>query len=147
MCFTAPGTYAYTVKERTPSDRTWKTDPRVYRVVVTVTESENKQLEAQVDYPDGFPKFLNTHKHCPPPPPPSDVCKYFHCLPFPMLWFAPPQKPEFVQMMASAHNAFEKWEAAVRLLQQYGNNPWWWDAAQERWRNSAEGIETETNAK
>ena len=95
LTFTKPGIYEYTVKELTPSGEEWTTDDRVYRVIVTVTENGSGALEATAEYPDGLPYFANIYS-CPPP---SDKCKYFNCLPFPMYLFTPPQKPEFKQAM------------------------------------------------
>jgi len=116
--FTTPGVYSYTIEELTPSDEYWETDNRVYRAVVTVTQNEDGTLEARVDYPDGFPKFENRHI-CPPPP--CDVCKYFDCIPFPFFWFTPPQKPEFMDIMASTPNAFDIWEDTINYLRNYFN--------------------------
>ena len=128
--FTSPGIYSYTVKELTLSDINWKTDERVYRVIVTVTAKDDGTLEAVVDYPDGFPKFTNI-RNCPPPPP-CDVCKYFDCLPFPMHWFAPPQKPEFERIMESTPNTFDMWDKALEYLHNYCNR-WRRNYSQERW--------------
>jgi len=128
--FTSPGIYSYTVKELTPSDIYWKTDDSVYRVIVTVTDKGDGTLEANVDYPDGFPKFVNIH-YCPPPP--CDVCKYFDCLPFPMHQFVPPQKPEFKHIMELTPDVFDKWDDALKYLRNYCNR-YWWDCSQKRWR-------------
>ncbi|MCL2400576.1 MAG: hypothetical protein FWC91_12630 [Defluviitaleaceae bacterium] len=136
LIFTSPGVYLYTIKELTPSGANWKTDDRVYRAVVTVTDNGDGTLDADVDYPDGFPKFVNIH--CPPPPPPPcDICKYFDCLPFPMFWFAPPQKPEFRCVMESTPNAFDKWDEALKYLRNYCNkcNKYRWDCLQQRRRD------------
>ena len=112
ITYTSPGIYSYTVKEITPPDAHWKTDDRVYRVIVTVTDNGDGTLAASVDYPDGFPEFVNTY--CPPPPPPPcNICKYFDCLPFPMHLFTPPQKPEFGRIMEAKPNAFDVWDAAL----------------------------------
>ncbi|MCL2364822.1 MAG: hypothetical protein FWC71_09195 [Defluviitaleaceae bacterium] len=116
LTFTAPGIYAYTVKELTPSDVSWQTDSREYRAIVTVTQNENGALEAHVDYPDGFPKFVNRHV-CPPPP--CNICKYFDRLPFPSLLFAPPQKPEFMRMMQSSPNEWQQWENTFKYMRTY----------------------------
>ena len=105
LTFTSPGVYLYTIKELTPSGDRWKTDRRVYRVVVTVTKDECGDLVAKLDYPDGFPKFVNKYYRTPPPPPPPPppgVCECFEKLPFPMHWFAPPQKAEFMENLRSA---------------------------------------------
>ena len=62
--FDKPGVYRYTIKELTPSDRHWRTDRRVYPVVVTVEYGNDGKLVAKVYYPNGFPKFVN--KYCKP---------------------------------------------------------------------------------
>jgi len=59
LTFTSPGRYWYTVRELTPSSRNWKTDDRVYRILVVVRETEDGELEASIEYPDGFPRFVN----------------------------------------------------------------------------------------
>ena len=110
LTFTSPGIYTYTIKELTPSDDKWETDNRVYRVVVTVTKDECDRLTASLSYPDGFPKFVNIRcKPMPPPPPPHNVCKCFDRLPFPIHWFAPPQKPEFMELLKSAPHILDRW--------------------------------------
>jgi len=141
LTFTSPGTYSYTIKELTPSDVNWETDNRIYHAIVTVTDSGDGTLEAHVDYPDGFPKFVNRHI-CPPPPPPCDVCKYFDCLPFPMFWFAPLQKPEFERTLELTPNAFEMWDNALKYLRNYCDR-WWWDSSQKRWRDDYCGYNGE----
>ena len=113
--FTAPGVYSYTIKELTPSNRQWETDSRVYRVIITVTDNGEGLLVASLDYPDGFPKFVNKSKCVPPPPPPpppppDDPCIFFHCLPFPMFLFVPPQKPEFTELVKSSPHIITWWE-------------------------------------
>ena len=107
LTFTSPGIYSYTIKELTPSDDRWETDDRVFRVVVTVTDNGDGTLVASLDYPDGFPKFIN--KYCGPPP--FDPCKYFYSLPFPMFLFAPPQKPEFMELLRTAPHIFDWWDS------------------------------------
>ena len=109
LTFTSPGVYSYTVKELTPSSGRWITDSRVYRVIITVTKNGDGTLAASLDYPDGFPRFVNEYYDCPPPKPPCNLCKYFDCLPFPMFWFAPPQKPEFMELIKSTPDAFDWW--------------------------------------
>ncbi|MCL2388685.1 MAG: hypothetical protein FWC89_14230 [Defluviitaleaceae bacterium] len=116
LTFTSAGIYSYTVKELTPSDTDWRTDNRVYRAIVTVTDNGDGTLNASVNYPDGFPKFVNTH-FCPPPP--CNICKYFDCLPFPMFLFVPPQKPEFKRIQESSPNAFDVWDNALNYLKNY----------------------------
>ena len=110
IAFTTPGVYVYTIKELTTSDENWETDPRVYRAVVTVTDNGTGELEANVDYPDGFPVFINMYRQ---PEPPSKVCKCFYKLPFPMFLFAPPQKPEFMELIETHPGFFEWWERVV----------------------------------
>jgi len=112
LTFTSPGVYSYTVKELTPSRGKWRTDDRVYRVIVTVTKNEDGTLAAALDYPDGFPKFVN--EYCEYPPPPCNICKYFDCMPFPMFWFAPPQKPEFMELIKSTPNVFDWWDDSLK---------------------------------
>jgi len=126
------------VKELTPSDKNWKTDDRVYRAIVTVTDNGDGTLDARVEYPDGVPKFVNIHSCVPPPPPPCDTCKYFDCLPFPSLIFFPPQKPEFINIMKSTPNAFDIWDDALKYVRNYCNR-YWWDHSQKRWRDDFSG--------
>ena len=116
LTFTSPGVYSYTVKELTPSDENWRTDDRIYRVIVTVTDDGDGGLTASLTYPDGFPRFVNKYSDCPPPPPPVDKCKYFNCLPFPMFWFMPPQKPEFDEIMRTKPDTFEWWNNMLKHL-------------------------------
>jgi len=111
--FTSPGVYSYTMKELTPSNRQWETDSRTYRVIVTVADNGEGLLVASLDYPDGFPTFVNKSK-CdpppPPPPPPVDLCKFFNRLPFPMFLFVPPQKPEFMEFAKSSPHVLAWWD-------------------------------------
>ena len=62
LVFTHPGQYHFTVRELTKSDEQWKTDARVYPVVVIVTRDETGQLIATVHYPQGRPKFVNRYQ-------------------------------------------------------------------------------------
>jgi len=73
LCFTKVGKYYYTMREITPSGKGWQTDPKEYRVVISVTQKKDGKMEASVDYPDGFPVFENCY--CPPPP----CCKCCKC--------------------------------------------------------------------
>ena len=142
ITFTSPGIYSYTIKELTPSDANWKTDSRIYRVVVTVTDNGHGALEARVEYPDGFPRFVNKRKckccKCCPPPPPFDPCKFFKCIPFPMFWFAPPQKPEFEKIMKSTPHVLTFWDDLSKYWDSYRNR-YWWDCLQKRWRSDPGG--------
>jgi pilin isopeptide linkage protein len=110
--FKTPGVYSYTMRELTPTDRNWETDSRTYRIVVTVTDNGKGSLVASLDYPDGFPKFVNKYNHCPPPPPPPvDPCRYFNSLPFPMFLFVPPQKPEYMELVKSSPHILSWWDS------------------------------------
>ena len=110
LTFTAPGIYKYTVKEHEPPDDWWEKDGREYRVVITVEDTGGGALAARVEYPDGRPRFVNKYYPPPPPPPPRDVCKLFYKLPFPNLYFTPPQKPEFDELMKKSPYVFDWWE-------------------------------------
>ena len=112
LTFTSPGVYSYTIMELTPSDEDWETDDRVFRAVVTVTDNGDGVLTASIDYPDGVPKFVNIHY--PPPQPPCDVCKDFDKLPFPMFLFTPPQKKEYMELMKSDPDVFNRWKKALK---------------------------------
>ena len=108
LVFTSPGTYTYTISELTPSDREWDTDDRVFRVIITVTDSGDGTLVASAAYPDGVPEFINYHKN------PSNVCKEFNQLPFPMFLFAPPQKPEFMELVRRTPGIFKWWDGLFK---------------------------------
>jgi pilin isopeptide linkage protein len=60
IMLTEPGFYVFYIREKTPSGNGWITDRRIYTMTVTVTEDE-RGLRARVDYPDGFPMFLNLY--------------------------------------------------------------------------------------
>ncbi|MDR1564757.1 MAG: hypothetical protein LBS74_07350 [Oscillospiraceae bacterium] len=71
ISITEAGVHEYTIKEKTPSDGNWQTDSREYRVRVTVTDNGKGQLVvSQVEYPDGFPDFVNVYTA----PKPRPVC-------------------------------------------------------------------------
>ena len=61
LIFTAPGVYRYTLRELTPSGEGWTTDDRDFDVVITVVSDGHGNLIATIDYPDGFPQFINTY--------------------------------------------------------------------------------------
>ena len=110
LTFTSPGEYLYTIKELTPSSEVWEVDNRIYRVIITVTKDETGGLVASLDYPDGLPEFVNKYRHCPSPIPPCNPCKCFDKLAFPMLWFLPPQRPEFMALIKKSPEIFdEEW--------------------------------------
>ena len=92
LTFTSPGVFTYTIKELTPTDDQWVTDPRVYHVIITVTPDGKGGLTAAADYPDGFPIFVNYYIDDRPP---HEYCKCFDKMPFPLHWFLPPQKQDF----------------------------------------------------
>ncbi|MCL1787928.1 MAG: hypothetical protein FWG38_08055 [Defluviitaleaceae bacterium] len=102
LTFTSPGTYLYTVRELAPADskEEWKADHRAYPVKVTVTAGADGALTAAVSYPEGFPIFVNTYAW-EERPPACPVCRRFACLPFPMFWFVPPQKAEYMAFLQS----------------------------------------------
>ena len=113
LAFTSPGIYSYTIKELTPSYGNWKTDNRVYRVIIRIVKDSDGNLVACPPiYPDGFPKFVNIY-YGQPPQPPCDVCEDFEKLPFPSFLFSPPQKPEFMEIMESSPQVFD-WEELVK---------------------------------
>ena len=116
LTFTSPGKYLYTIKELTPSSEVWESDSRIYRVVVTVSEDEDGKLVASLDYPDGLPEFVNKYRHCPIPP--CNPCKCFDKLAFPMLWFLPPQRPEFMELIKKSPEIFDKdwWERFFKCI-------------------------------
>ena len=117
LTFTSPGVYKYTVKELTPPDESWNTDRRIYRVIITVVDTGDGLLEAHTDYPDGVPRFVNTYCPPTPPKPPRDVCKLFNKLPFPLLMFYPPQKPEFDGLMETSPDVFDWWEIVSQYFE------------------------------
>ena len=113
LIFTSAGTYLYTVKELTTSDEEWDTDNRVYRVVVIVADSGNGNLTADLYYPDGMPHFVNIYSGTPKPC--CKKCECFNKLPFPMFLFAPPQKPEFMELMNAEPNVLNLWSNIFSL--------------------------------
>ncbi|MCL2355481.1 MAG: hypothetical protein FWC68_06480 [Oscillospiraceae bacterium] len=77
LCYTEPGVHTYVIRETTSSNKYWKTDCREYRAIVTVTMDSNGKLIADVNYPDGFPEFINEYKDpkCRPRPCSCICCK------------------------------------------------------------------------
>ncbi|MCL2580044.1 MAG: hypothetical protein FWE32_08475 [Oscillospiraceae bacterium] len=65
LTFDRPGTHTYTIQEISRTCGCWILDRRRCRVVVTVHECQQGKLIAAVNYPDGFPVFVN--KYCPKP--------------------------------------------------------------------------------
>jgi pilin isopeptide linkage protein len=59
-----PGVYNFTIRELTPSGCGWVTDKRVFAVTVTVTDSGNGKLTANLSYPNGYPHFINRRCCC-----------------------------------------------------------------------------------
>ena len=106
LSFTTCGVYSYTIKEMPSSDEDWQADGRIYRVVITVSKSEDGSLIAKTEYPDGLPSFVSIY--CPPTPrPQKDVCKIFNKLPFPLLWFFPPEKADFDELIRKTPSVFD----------------------------------------
>jgi len=62
LTFDEPGIYEYTLRELTPSGDGWTTDDRVIRLIVSVVDDGHGNLVATIEYPDGFPSFVNTYK-------------------------------------------------------------------------------------
>ncbi|MCL2235882.1 MAG: hypothetical protein FWB98_05530 [Defluviitaleaceae bacterium] len=120
LTFTSEGEYLYTIKELTPPGEIWKTDGRVFRVIVTVTENSQGNLVAKLSYPDGFPEFVNIYCDKHPPKPKCDPCKHFNRLPFPMYWFSPPQKAEFAELTKKFPRMFESdwWQTLFESLRE-----------------------------
>jgi pilin isopeptide linkage protein len=67
VCYTEPGVYHYTIRETSEPGNGWITDSSEYPVVVTVTDDGHGHLTANVEYPEGKPKFINKYK-------PESVC-------------------------------------------------------------------------
>ncbi|MDR2166737.1 MAG: DUF11 domain-containing protein [Clostridiales bacterium] len=65
LIFDTPGTYEYTLREKTPSGGGWVTDPGVIRVIVDVVDDGHGNLVSTVSYPDDFPSFTNTFSLAP----------------------------------------------------------------------------------
>ena len=57
--FNKAGVYCFKIRERPLKCSCWRTDCRVFRVVITVTEDCCGNLKAEVCYPDGEPCFVN----------------------------------------------------------------------------------------
>jgi pilin isopeptide linkage protein len=59
------GDYEYTLREITPSGGGWKTDSKVYDIIVHVIDDGYGNLVATIEYPDDFPVFTNTYSNVP----------------------------------------------------------------------------------
>ena len=59
--FDAPGVYEYTMQELSPSGDGWTSDTSAVKVIITVIEDGHGNLVATVEYPDGYPSFVNTY--------------------------------------------------------------------------------------
>ena len=68
VSFTRPGEYHFTVRELTASHSGWTTDLHSFPVTVTVTADELGHLVADISYPKGEPRFINTYKNKPAKP-------------------------------------------------------------------------------
>lgn len=114
--FTEVGVYTYKVKEIEAKHQNWIPDKREYTVVITVKDTGEGKLEARVSYPDGNIKFCNVYHNPCNKRKDIDICQTFMCLPFPMYWFMPLQRQEFMQLMESDPHLFEKWERILASL-------------------------------
>ncbi|MCL2453404.1 MAG: hypothetical protein FWD08_07140, partial [Alphaproteobacteria bacterium] len=67
LTFTEPGVYEYTIKEgANDAGNNWTPDGREYRVVVTVVDDgEGNLVISSLEYPDGFPEFINRFEYTP----------------------------------------------------------------------------------
>ena len=62
IVYTKSGTYHYTIHEISEPGDGWETDKREFHVVVTVTDDGKGNLIPSIEYPDGFPEFVNVYK-------------------------------------------------------------------------------------
>ena len=63
IIFDEVGVYEYTLRELTPSDCDWDTDPSIKKVIITVTDDGYGNLIATTEYSDEqFPEFINVYK-------------------------------------------------------------------------------------
>lgn len=62
LTFTEPGIFEYTLEELTPSGEGWTTDDKVVKVVVIVEPDGHGNLVATIEYPEGFPSFVDIFK-------------------------------------------------------------------------------------
>jgi pilin isopeptide linkage protein len=65
LFFDRPGEYIFKIKALTPNDGGWIADGETFRVLVRVSESSSRMgaLDAAVEYPDGFPEFVNVYEY------------------------------------------------------------------------------------
>ncbi len=61
LSFDQAGAYPYTIRELNASGNGWVTDTRIFSAIITVAVSEQGQLIATVNYPGGFPAFVNRY--------------------------------------------------------------------------------------
>jgi len=62
VTFDAPGVYEYTLRETTGPGGNWTTDDTEYPVIVTVDDDGSGNLVASIEYPEGFPEFVNRYE-------------------------------------------------------------------------------------
>ncbi|MCL1832674.1 MAG: hypothetical protein FWG45_07200 [Oscillospiraceae bacterium] len=62
ICFTQPGVYRYTIRETSQPGDGWTPDGRTYPVIITITDDGQGSLKVTVDYPEGFPEFVNKYE-------------------------------------------------------------------------------------
>jgi pilin isopeptide linkage protein len=65
ICYSEPGVYKYTIREKSQSGNGWTADTKEYAAVVTVTDDGLGHLVASVHYPDGKPEFVNKYEATP----------------------------------------------------------------------------------
>ncbi|MCL2634107.1 MAG: hypothetical protein FWD34_06290 [Oscillospiraceae bacterium] len=65
LCFTEEGVYCYKIAEQRNPCSPWRTDCKVFRVIITITRDKNGELQYKIRYPDGYPTFVNCY--CPKP--------------------------------------------------------------------------------
>jgi uncharacterized repeat protein (TIGR01451 family)/pilin isopeptide linkage protein len=61
LTFDAPGDYEFDLAELTPSGGGWTTDDTTYRVIAHVVEDSSGNLVATLEYPAGYPRFVNIY--------------------------------------------------------------------------------------
>jgi len=64
LTFSTPGIFEYTMREFPPPEG-WKVQQGEYRVVITVRDDGSGNLFATLNYPDGYPGFVNARAFVP----------------------------------------------------------------------------------
>jgi len=60
--FTKAGIYKFIIKETQPPMPGWTLDDREYEVIITITDDGEGNLIPTIQYPDGFPEFVNKYE-------------------------------------------------------------------------------------